>query len=486
MKRRTIESPPLSTERSDTPTHPFTALTTFRPAQFRSWWEDVQDSLWLIPALGTLFCGALAFGLVWLDHRLALTGGVEGLSWVFTGGSEGARGVLSAIAASIITVTATIFSIAVVAMQLASGQFTPRVLRQFTGDRANQIVLAVFIGTFTYSMLVLRTVRSEADAGGTFVPLLAVAVAIILSLVCIGLLIFFIHHAARSIQVSVIIDTAADDTADLVRHHFREQPGTGFDLNAPRLPDGESFELCCRWGSYVQDLDEGNLLALARDHDLTIHVLEPVGAFAYDGAVLARVWPAAHVDAEVDRQLHNTFVTGIERTLHHDVAFGVRQLADIAIKALSPGINDPTTATHAVDRLGGILTLAGRRLPPARILTVDGRPAVFLPTITFEELLDLSYTQIRHFGAGDVVFISHLLVTLRRISDLVPPERHGALRRHTLLARDEARTALTMPEDIEAVDRLTAWLERDDPPLPRMDAELFTSTTPEAPIQGVR
>lgn len=456
--------------------------------RLRSWWEDVQDSLWLIPAIGTLLCGALAFLLVWLDHQLALGSGVNGVCWVFTGGSEGARGVLSAIAASIITVTGTIFSIAIVAMQLASGQFTPRVLRHFTGDRANQIVLAVFIGTFTYATLVLRTVRSEDDAGGAFVPVLAVSVAILLSLVCIGLLIFFIHHSARSIQVSVIIDTAADDTVALVRDYFRELPEGGFDLTGPPSSGGPPAVICCRYGGYLQDLDDDELLSIAREQNLTIRVLEPVGAFTYEGAVLAKVWPAGRVDDEVEQRIHDTFVTGIERTLHHDVAFGVRQLADIAIKALSPAINDPTTATQAVDRIGGILVMAGRRLPPARILTAEGRPAVFLPTVSFEELVDLAYTQIRHFGAGDVIFISHLLLTLRRIGELVPSEHHGVIRLHTRLARDEAQSTLSLPSEVETVDRLAAWLDTGDPTLSSTvtDLESGPSTTYHAATERER
>ncbi len=443
--------------------------------RLRSWWDDVQDSLWLIPALGTLLCGALAFFLVWLDHRLTLGSSGDGVSWVFTGGSEGARGVLSAIAASLITVTGTIFSIAIVAMQLASGQFTPRVLRHFTGDRANQVVLAVFIGTFTYSMLVLRTVRGEDDEGDAFVPVVSVSVAILLSLVCIGLLIFFIHHSARSIQISVILDTAADDTAALVREHFREHPEGGFDLTGPPVHDGPPFVVCCREGGYLQHLDEDDLLAVAGERNVTIRVLEPVGAFTYEGTELARVWPAASVDEETERRIHDTFVTGIERTLHHDVAFGVRQLADIAIKSLSPGINDPTTATQAVDRLGGILVMAGRRLPPARILTADGRPAVFLPTVSFEELVDLACTQIRHYGAADVIFVSHLLLTLRRIGELVPPEHHGVIHLHTRLVRDESHQRLALPHEIEAIDTLAAWLHSGDPTLPNADGGLFTT-----------
>jgi uncharacterized membrane protein len=158
-----------------------------------------RDSLWFLPALLTLASAVLAFVTLGLDHRYAAAD-LRGLQFLFSAGSDGARGVLSTIAGSIITVTGVVFSITIVALQLASSQFTPRVLRSFTEDRANQLVLGVFIGTFTYSLLILRSVRSTADNYNRFIPMISVTCALALCLITIGFLIFFIDHIARSIQ----------------------------------------------------------------------------------------------------------------------------------------------------------------------------------------------------------------------------------------------------------------------------------------------
>lgn len=423
----------------------------------RSWWEEVQESLWFIPTVGTVACALLAFGLVAIDHKAGLGTNPPHAFLIYNGGAEGARGVLSAIAASIVTVTGTVFSIAIVAMQLASGQFTPRVLRHFTGDRANQLVLGVFIGTFTYCTLVLRSVRSANEIGGQFVPIISVSVAIVLALVCVALLIFFIHHAARSIQVSVILDMAADDTARLVGTLFRPEHDDP-PLLSGRLPADEAATITAALDGYVQDVDEHALCGAATKGDLTIHVLAEVGGYVYEGEAIARIWPASISD-DLQQNVTNAFVVGLERTLYHDVAFGVRQLADIALKALSPAVNDPTTATQAIDRIGGILVAAGRRQPPAHVLYVDDRPAVFLPSITFGQLIDLGFTQIRHYGAADVVLVCHLLRTLEKIAALVADAHLAKVREHGALTVEQAMQDLRLDADKAMVRKAACWID---------------------------
>jgi uncharacterized membrane protein len=189
-------------------------------ARIRALWSGIIDSLWFLPAVMTAAGGALALVLVRLDASVVGPLESSDLGWLFTGGAAGARGVLAAISGSLITVTGVVFSVTIVALQLASSQFTPRVLRQFMSDRANQLVLGVFIGTFTYSLLVQRTVRAVLEEGGTaFVPSVSVTVAVILALVSIGFLIFFIDHAARSIQADVILQRVTHDTLDAI--HLR-------------------------------------------------------------------------------------------------------------------------------------------------------------------------------------------------------------------------------------------------------------------------
>ena len=176
-----------------------------------SWWFDWQQSLWFLPAILTVVSTVLALSLVRLDQSLALAPRGN-YTWAFGGGAFGARGVLEAIAGSMITVTGTVFSITIVALQLASSQFSPRVLRTFTSDRGVQIVLGVFVGTFTYCLLVLRSVRSELEHNSAFVPSVSVTVAVVLALLSIGCLIYYIHHVARSIQVAIVAKLVAEDT----------------------------------------------------------------------------------------------------------------------------------------------------------------------------------------------------------------------------------------------------------------------------------
>lgn len=425
----------------------------------RSWWEDARESLWLIPALGTVLCVFLALTLVAIDHQAGLGRSTHNTFLLYNGGAEGARGVLEAIASSIITVTGTIFSLAIVAMQLASSQFTPRVLRHFTGNRANQLVLAVFIGTFTYSTLVLRSVRSANDIGGQFVPNIAVSFAIVLALFCVALLIFFINHVARLIQVSVILDMAANDTDRLTRELFPSEAAEYFALGGD-LPDGDAAIIAATENGYLQDVNERTLMAAAKDHGLTIHILEAVGHYVYEGMPIARVWPADLSDS-ARASVADACVIGLERTLYHDVGYGVRQLADIALKALSPGINDPTTAMQAIDRIGGILIIAGQRHSPARVLSVDDRPAIFLPTITFGELLSLGFTQIRHYGAADVVLVCHLLGTMEKIAALVPETHVSKVREDGALTVEAATLALRLEAEKTMVRAAACWI---DPP----------------------
>ena len=181
-----------------------------------SWWLALKGSLWFVPAVCTTLAVAFALGLVRLDQELLLGRGADSRWWLLGGGAEGTRGVLAAIAGTMITVTGVVFSITIVALQLASSQFTPRVLRTFTGDRGNQLVLGVFIATFTYALLVLRTVREASEGRPPFVPAASVTLAIALAGVSIGFLIYYINHAASSIRASVVIDRVARDTLGLI------------------------------------------------------------------------------------------------------------------------------------------------------------------------------------------------------------------------------------------------------------------------------
>lgn len=435
-------------------------------------WTEVKSSLWFVPTILTLTAVVLTLVTLEIDRAL-LTAGRPDSSVLFGGGAEGARGVLSSIAGGIITVTGVVFSITIVALQLASSQFTPRVLRNFTSDRANQIVLGVFIGTFTYTLLVLRSVRSAGPAGSAdsvdqpFVPSLSVSVAIILALISIAYLIYFIHHTARSIQASTIIDRAARDALYRVDRLFPEPIGqaAGENRRDRTLPSAPPSVVAAEAGGYLQSVDQEALFDLASQDGLTVEMLRRVGDFVLPGSPLAAVWPDGATDDEVRAGVRQAFVLGSQRSPEHDLSFSITQLVDIAVKALSPGVNDPTTAKICASRLAEVLVVLGNRALPDETRTDDSGRVIFVARGTsFAEAVELAFDGIRHYGAGDPAVACHLIDTLGEIAALVPSGRRAPLARQAALVLVAAHDRIRDTSDLAEVDRSAGWLEERDHP----------------------
>ena len=440
------------------------------PPALETWWDATHSSLWFLPLIAAVVAFVLAITLVWVDHRLegTLRDRRSDLPWIFGAGTDGARGVLSTIAGSTMTVIGTVFSITIVALQLGASQFTPRVLRQFTGDRVNQAVLAVFIGTFTYSILVLRTVRDETPSLAAFVPFVSVTAAITMSLVCIVMLIVFIHHMTRQMQVAFILERATEDALRNIDNWFREDITPMPQRAQHQFEDVVGHQVHSTSTGYLQHYDYDHLVNVARTHRLTVRILVPMGAYLNRQQPIAQIWVEPDEDTDVDLEgaadaLRGAFVTGTERTLHADLPLGVRQIADIALKALSPGINDPTTATQAIDRLSEVLVHAGRLEQPARIHYIDNRPAVFLPRVGFDELTYIAFTQIRHYGKADLVVMLHLAHTIERIASLVQHKNRSVLYRHLELVRASGEQGIELGPDrkvfVNTVDEMLARVE---------------------------
>jgi uncharacterized membrane protein len=303
--------------------------------KLRSAWHKVVDSLWFVPGVFTVAAGTLAVLLVRYNDEIIGDSDVADVWWLFGGSAEGAKSVLESISGSIITVTGVVFSVTIIALQLASSQFTPRVLRQFMADRANQVVLGVFIGTFTYTLLVQRTVRS-GEVSDEFIPAVAVTGAVALALTSIGFLIYYINHAARSIQASVIIDGAVKDTLRAVQRMFPErvaapdEPAQDMAINRTDEPG----PVAARSAGYVQALDRPGLRRLARDRNVTVRLEAEFGGHVLPGQQIMSVWPANAIDDELAEALCGALVLGSERTPHQDIEHGIIELMDIAVKAI--------------------------------------------------------------------------------------------------------------------------------------------------------
>jgi uncharacterized membrane protein len=437
--------------------------------KLRAFWNRVRDSLWFVPALLTLGSAALAFLTIQLDVIGVLPDSPAGLI-LFSGTASGARGVLTAIASGFITVTGVVFSVTIVALQLASTQFTPRILRNFTADRVNQVVLGAFIATFTYALLVLRVVRGETggmtpadvEAGAraatesvdTFVPHLSVTVAVGLAVVGIGFLIFFIHHAAQSVQAGVIIQRVTEDALSTVDRLLPERVGEPEeDRVDAATPDAEGSIVTAHRSGYVQGVDEGSLMALVKADGFTIRMEPEIGDFVLEGGTLATLWPAGlEADEAVVDAVRDAFVFGHARTPHADAELGVIELADIAVRALSPGINDPTTAVLCVDRLCEVLLAYARRERPRRVRGLPGGGTLILPLTPFSDLVDTAFDEIRHYGVENPRFAISFLDRLGELGNVLPHDSRPPVARHAAALLRVARTVVRSDTDLHRVE----------------------------------
>ncbi|HEY0971661.1 MAG TPA: DUF2254 domain-containing protein [Gemmatimonadales bacterium] len=447
-------------------------------------WAAVRDSLWFVPSVSAVAGLVLAILVVRIPTPAA-----EGLfadARLFGGGAEGARGMLSAIASGLITTTGVVFSITIVAIQQASSQFTPRVLGSFMADRVNQAVLGVFIGTFTYTLLVLRTIRSPTGDREQFVPHVAVALALLLLLASIAALIVFIDHAARTLQVSVILHRETERTLHRIDELFPESAGDPVeeDTVVTREPAGPPVVIAARKAGYLETLSTEQLWSAAGDRRLTIRMEIHVGAFVFPGKALASVWPATLVDERVADGVREAFVLGPERTMEQDVGFGIVVISDIAVRALSPGINDPTTASHCVDRLTELLAALCRRRRPRFVRAgPEGAATLVTRTTTLERALGLAFDRIRHYGASDPSISKKLLEALMDLATVCPRHDRRAIVAQVDAVARAAQRGVPDAMELAEVERLAAEARaaamNEGPPDPRPTSVAGEEARPE-------
>ncbi len=401
-----------------------------------------RDRFWLIPVVCTVLAIGLGLGLIALDRMTQYS---LQLPFVISSGVDGARAVLSAIAGSMITFTGLVFSITIVTLQLTSSQFSPRVLRTFLRDRFSQLTLGIFIATFVYAMVVLRSIRSSDDQVDEFVPQLGVNLAFLFVIASVVVFLLYIHHIAQSIRVATIISSIATDTRALIERRYPPELDEG-QAAEHRDSDGlvgPSRVVAAARPGVIMVVDDAMLARLAERSGSTVHLLRAIGEFVPAGAALLRVFGE---DAPPDKRLRAEIVLGEERTADQDVGFGLRQLVDIASKALSPGVNDPTTAIQVIDQLHDLLRrLATRPLPPLRRTTSEGRLAVLVPTPDFETYLVLAVEEITHYGSGSARVHNRLRGMLRDLHSAALPAHHEAIARQ-LLRWDEQPGHISEPD----------------------------------------
>ena len=413
-------------------------------ARLRAWIEDLGDQFWLRPAFVVVFCIALALTATWYDHLSAASSDASSTSWGYSGGGEGARSLLSAVASSSIGVAGTIFSITIAALSLASGQMGPRLLRNFVRDSRNQIALGIFLGTFAYALMVLRTVRTVNE--GNFVPHVGVTGAMVLALVCLGTLVWFVHHIATSINVETVVDVVHQDLVEAIAGKTLEAADP---LPPPDPLRGQAVTIS--GSGFLQAVDGGILADWATSHGVAVAMRVRPGAFVPLGA------PVAIVSAAVEgaRDAFDAALTfGRRQASLQDLEYPVRQLNEIAVRALSPGINDPFTAGSVLDRFGDALCRIAPRHMPSGAVECDGRIVLALDAVSYDGLCDGMFHTIRQNGSGSAYVLIRLLEVLARVAEVERfTDRRAALRRHADLAIAVARSGVSDPAGLEDCEK---------------------------------
>ncbi|RBY77255.1 DUF2254 domain-containing protein [Geodermatophilus sp. TF02-6] len=409
--------------------------------------EQVRGSLWVIPT--GCVVGALVLGELLSRIEVGPTSPLA-----FQGTADDARSLLSGISGTMITVIAVVLGLAVVALQLSSTQFSPRLLRNYLRDRANQVVLGVLVGTFAYSAGGLFTVGVAGGARNDEFPRFAVSVAIGLLFVSLALLVYFAHHLAHSLQVDDIMRVVEENALPVIRSDvFTEE-----DEELP-APPAWAVAVAARRSGYVQAVDLRQLLSAATGRRLTVRLRVHVGEHVVAGTVLAWVWTASPAQApppaaELATTLDRTVRIGFERTLEQDLGLGFRQLADPACKALSPAVNDPYTAVQAIDHLAVLFgALAARPVGDHVARDPDGSVRLVVPGRRFAELLAITVGLIRRYGAAEPNVVQALLRLLATCAALCTedPRRWSAIATEAGLLVDDAERSIRQPEDLAVV-----------------------------------
>lgn len=443
----------------------------------------ILDSFWFIPAIMLLASLLLAVLSAVVDRTMQAEWN-ETLPWVFWVDAEGARTILQVIAGSMIGATSLVFSMTLVALTLASSQLGPRLLAIFRADRMTQVALGVFVATLAYALLMLRLVRQESQSDLDLVPLASVTVAQLLTLCSLAVLIYFIHHLAELLEADTIVshvgkalDHSVDslfpktDAPDAGTEHEEEARGASSDASGDedaRLSERFCMVVPAQRSGYVQTIARHHLVSLAEQADGRIELEVMAGDFLIAGQRLARFWPLDRADDELKESIRTSITIGPKRTQAEDLEYAVHALVEIALRALSPSLNDPFTAIACLNRISTGLSLAiGRRDPPLRFRGEDGTVRLVMPARGFIELLEDGFNDIRLAAVQHPAVLRALTERLASLAGLAAdPERRAAIGRQGEAMRRALEGNLAEPFDRarveEMLDRLDARLRRWD------------------------
>jgi len=418
-------------------------------------WDHLRTSLWLIPSGMVLAAVGLAVTMLRVDAGQGPEDQIRAW-WMNSGDGEDARNLLSTLLSAMITMATMAFSVTIVALTLAANAYGSRLIRIFRADLRTQTVLGIFAMTIVYCLIVLRSIHGKAPIPE--VPHAAVTVGTALSLTCVMALLAFIQGVARSIVADEVVrrvrresDKAVLALPEMARdeapEHAPADLPADFDQRAAKIPLPRE--------GYVQAVEYDDLVLWAEKHDVIIRLDFRAGDFVVNGDRRVLVYPPPPEPARARAEIDGFIVSGDERTPTQDLEFAIRHLVEVAVRALSPGINDPFTATVVIDRLRGVLSrLMGRSLPPETLRDRSGRVRIYRQTATYAGILDAALHQIRQAGSSHPAVLIHLLEAIARVAEHTRlDEQRQALIRHAHLIRAAGQREVPEPADQDDIDQ---------------------------------
>jgi uncharacterized membrane protein len=382
----------------------------------------VQSGVWFVPTLCVVVGVVLSLGVITLDRIF----NYGALPPDVIGGPDAATAILSTIAASMVSLTALVLTITMVVVQLAMGQFSPRIVQRILQDKPSQLAIGLFVATFVHAILSLREVVNSGDGTGQ-VPGISVLTAFVLVVVSIAVLVFYVQHLGQALRVSALIELVGKDTRQLIDRLYP-------DSRDETHKDSTSVLVVpARESGVITVIDHDALVRQAQDSEAVLELVPAMGEFIPTGAPLFRV--SGDVTALDERRLHQAVMLRQERTLDEDVAYGFRLLVDIAQRSLADSpLQDPTTAVQAIDRLHDVLRqLVGRQFSDGRYRDDSGEVRLIVPTMSWDDYLELAFDEIRLAGATSPQVSRRMRAALLDLLTVVPADRWESVRKQLRL-----------------------------------------------------
>ncbi|TWU01746.1 DUF2254 domain-containing protein [Neorhodopirellula pilleata] len=379
---------------------------------------SISGSYWFIPSLMVLAAVLLSQGAIQLDRAYGSDWMAESW-WASLNQPDGARALLATVAGSMITVAGTTFSLTILAVSHATSHFGPRLLDNFMRDRGNQITLGTFVATFIYCLLVLRVIRGSSESVDAFVPQLSLFLALLLTLASVAELIYFIHHIPESIHISNVLQRMNTQMLSKFDELYPATIGDAAETRAPAYDFQVSHKIASSAHGYLQGVDEHSLMAVASDSGRVLRLRRRPGDFVRVGELIAEVDGDGEWDDADDDRVRAAFAFGVSRNPTQDVFFVLDQFVEVAMRALSPGVNDPFTAMQCMDHLSvGLVELSRRQLPSDHRVDNQGIPKIITTEVTLEQFAVSMLDQVFPYAAEDANAANHYIETLKRVIEI--------------------------------------------------------------------